>query len=76
MAFSPRLTEPYILVVWVAQPANCRPAFLANHPHFATWQKDSDPITLFGHNFRSAAGTSNQLSALACCHFDIMNLQT
>jgi hypothetical protein len=75
MAFSPGLTEAYILVVWIAQPADCRPAFLAKHPHFATWQNDGNPITLFCHNFCSAAGASNEFPSLAGRHFNIMNLE-
>ena len=76
MSLSTSLAKLNILVVRIAQPANCCPAFLANHSHFTTRQNDADPVTFFGHDFCSAASTSNQLSSLPRCHFNIMNLQT
>jgi len=73
VSLSAGLAELDILMVGIAQPANCRPALLANHPHFTTWQNDGDPVAFFSHNFCGVSGTSNQLSALSGCHFDIMD---
>jgi hypothetical protein len=75
MPLSARLTKLNILVVGVAQSANGRSALLANHPHFTTGQDDSDPIAFLGQDSRCSPGASNQLSAPACSHFDIMNLK-
>ena len=76
MALSSSLAELNVLVVGITQPANCGPAFLANHPHFTTRQNDADPVTFFGHNFCSVAGTSDQFAALSRRHLNIMNLKT
>jgi hypothetical protein len=59
VAFSPGLADTYILVLGIAEPSNCRSAFLAHHAHFAARQYDSHPIAFFGHNSGSVAGTSD-----------------
>ena len=64
VAFSACFADAYILVVGIAEPADCRSTLFANHPHFTTRQNNSDPIALFGYDFRSVASTSNQLSTL------------
>jgi hypothetical protein len=75
MALSPGLAQFYILMVRITQLPYCRPAFLANHSHFATWQNNRDPVTFLGHNSCRSPGASNQLSALARPHFYIMNIK-
>jgi hypothetical protein len=76
MSLPPGLTDTYVLVIGVTEPAECRPAFLAKHPHFATRQNDGDPITLFCHDSRSVSGAPYELSALSGRHLYIMNLQS
>jgi hypothetical protein len=75
MALPPGFAQFNILVVGIAQSPYCRPAFSANHSHFATWQNNRDPVTFFGHNSCRTAGSSDQLPALARRHFYIMNVQ-
>jgi hypothetical protein len=76
MAFSPGLTDSYVLVVGITDPTDCCPALLTKRSHFTAWQNDSNPITFFRNNFCRVACASYEFSSLADSHFDIVNLQS
>jgi hypothetical protein len=76
MTFTTGLAQPDILMVRIAQTADCRTALLANHSHLTARQNNRNPVTFFSHNSRDTAGTSDQFPALAGPHLNIVNLKT
>lgn len=71
-----RLADTNVLMLGIAQSANRRPAFLANHAHLAARQQDRNPVAFLRHDLRRVTGTSDKLAALAGSHLNIVDFKT